>query len=48
MEELWDAVAARLTEAVDGALRNDTDPDNYLRVKETLLAFILTLEVRAP
>lgn len=40
-------MAARLTEAVDGALRNDTDPDNYLRVKETLLAFILTLEVHA-
>jgi hypothetical protein len=37
-------VAARLTEAVDGALRNDTDPDSYLRVKEALLAFILTLE----
>ncbi|KAF8270908.1 exocyst complex component sec15 subunit [Lactarius quietus] len=44
VEELWDAVTARLTEAVDGALRNDTDPDSYLRVKETLLAFLLTLE----
>ncbi|KAN0128553.1 Exocyst complex subunit Sec15-like domain containing protein [Lactarius tabidus] len=44
VEELWDAVAARLTEAVDGALKNDTDPDSYLRVKVALLAFILTLE----
>ena len=46
VEELWEAVAARLTDAVDGALRNDTDPDSYLRVKEALLAFILTLEVQ--
>ncbi|KAH9021143.1 exocyst complex component sec15 subunit [Lactarius pseudohatsudake] len=44
VEELWDAVATRLTEAVDGALKNETDPDSYLQVKETLLAFILTLE----
>ncbi|KAH9002467.1 exocyst complex component sec15 subunit [Lactarius hatsudake] len=44
VEELWDAVATRLTEAVDGALKNETDPDSYLRVKEALLAFILTLE----
>jgi hypothetical protein len=47
VEELWDAVAARLMEGVDGALKNDTDPDNYLRVKEALLAFLLTLEVQA-
>ncbi|KAI0265860.1 exocyst complex component sec15 subunit [Gloeopeniophorella convolvens] len=44
VEELWDALAARLTEAVDGALRNETDPDSYLRAKEALMAFILTLE----
>ncbi|KAI0306856.1 exocyst complex component sec15 subunit [Multifurca ochricompacta] len=44
VEELWDAVAARLAEAVDEALRNETDPESYLRVKETLIAFILTLE----
>jgi exocyst complex component 6 len=46
VEELWDAIATRLLEAVDGALRNEADPDSYLRVKEILLAFILTLEVR--
>ena len=45
VEELWDAIAARLSDAVDGALRNVTDPDGYLHVKETLIAFILTLEV---
>ena len=45
VEELWDAIAARIAEAVDGALRNETDPDSYLHVKETLIAFILTLEV---
>jgi hypothetical protein len=46
VEELWDAISARIAEAVDGALRNVTDPDSYLHVKETLIAFILTLEVR--
>jgi exocyst complex component 6 len=45
VDELWDAIAARIAEAVDGALRNVTDPDSYLHVKETLIAFILTLEV---
>jgi len=46
VEELWDAIAARLAEAVDGVLRNVTDPDSYLLAKETLIAFILTLEVQ--
>lgn len=46
VEELWDAIAARLAEAVDAALRNVTDPDSYLHAKETLIAFILTLEVQ--
>ncbi|KAH9998257.1 exocyst complex component sec15 subunit [Russula vinacea] len=45
VDELWDAIAARIAEAVDGALRNVTDPDSYLHVKETLIAFILTLEI---
>ncbi|KAF8488489.1 exocyst complex component sec15 subunit [Russula emetica] len=44
VDELWDAIAVRIAEAVDGALRNVTDPDSYLHVKETLIAFILTLE----
>ncbi|KAI9507508.1 exocyst complex component sec15 subunit [Russula earlei] len=44
VEELWDAIAARLAEAVDDVLRNVTDPDSYLHAKETLIAFILTLE----
>ncbi|KAI0250002.1 exocyst complex component sec15 subunit [Lactifluus subvellereus] len=44
VEELWEAISMRLSEAVDGALQNETDPDSYLRVKETLIAFILTLE----
>ncbi|KAH9985200.1 exocyst complex component sec15 subunit [Russula compacta] len=43
VEELWDAIATRLADAVDRALRNVTDPDSYLYVKETLIAFI-TLE----
>lgn len=44
VDELWDAIAVRIAETVDGALRNVTDLDSYLHVKETLIAFIFTLE----
>ena len=45
VEELWDALAGRLTAAVDQALKNETDPEAFLKVKEDLMAFIITLEV---
>lgn len=45
MEELWDALVRRLTVAVEDALRTETDPDAFLRVKECLISFIMTLEV---
>jgi hypothetical protein len=49
VEELWDALVKRLTVSVEDALRTETDPDTFLRVKETLIAFIMTLEVgRSP
>ncbi|KAI0048060.1 exocyst complex component sec15 subunit [Auriscalpium vulgare] len=44
VEELWDALVERLTGAVEQALRNEIEPDSYLRVKEAMMAFILTLE----
>ncbi|TFY76375.1 hypothetical protein EWM64_g7636 [Hericium alpestre] len=44
VEELWEALVLRLTGAVEYALKNESDPDGYLRVKETLMAFIMTLE----
>ena len=45
VEELWDALIVRLTTAIEGALHTEVDPENFLRVKESLLGFIMTLEV---
>lgn len=45
IEELWDAVVGRLSLAVEDALKNESEPDVFLRVKECLLGFIMTLEV---
>lgn len=47
VEELWDALVARLSRAVEDALRMEKDPDVFLRVKECLIAFIMTLEVNS-
>jgi hypothetical protein len=46
VEELWDALAARLTTAIDAALEKETNSEVFLNVKESLLTFIMTLEVR--
>ena len=46
LEELWVNVTSRLSSAIEEALRLETDPEVFLHVKENLLAFILTLEVR--
>ena len=45
VEELWDALLSRLSSAVERALQRETEADSYLRVKEGLIAFVLTLEV---
>ena len=47
IEELWVNVTARLTAAIEEALKTESEPELYLRVKENLLTFILTLEVSA-
>lgn len=45
VEELWDTLASRLTTAIEDSLQRETDPDSFLKVKESLLTFIMTLEV---
>ncbi|KAG9317484.1 exocyst complex subunit Sec15-like-domain-containing protein [Chiua virens] len=44
VEELWDAVVSRLSSAIGSALVEQKDPDTFLRVKECLTTFVLTLE----
>ncbi|OJT10367.1 Exocyst complex component 6 [Trametes pubescens] len=44
VEDLWDALISRLSNAVEDALRNEKDPDTYLKVKEALLGSVMTLE----
>lgn len=44
VEELWDALVTRLTTGIEGALQPVTDPETFLKVKESLLTFIMTLE----
>jgi exocyst complex component 6 len=45
VEELWDSLVKGLTLAIENALRTETDPDAFFKVKETLIAFTMTLEV---
>ncbi|KAJ2931593.1 hypothetical protein H1R20_g5533, partial [Candolleomyces eurysporus] len=44
VEELWDALVGRLSNAIEEALQREQDPEAFLRVKESLLSFIMTLE----
>lgn len=43
--ELWDAMTARLSGSIDASLRSESDPEAFLKAKECLLGFIMTLEV---
>jgi exocyst complex component 6 len=47
VEELWDGTVHRLSDGIDSALENEkvVAPDVFLRVKESVLAFITTMEV---
>ena len=47
VEELWEGVAVALTTAIENALRAETDAESFLKVKENLLTFIMTLGVGA-
>ncbi|THG93626.1 hypothetical protein EW026_g7662 [Hermanssonia centrifuga] len=44
VEELWDALVSRLSGVVDSMLQSETDADSFLRVKEGLIGFVMTLE----
>ncbi|KAF9472959.1 exocyst complex component, sec15 subunit [Pholiota conissans] len=44
VEELWDTLASRLTTTIESSLHKETDPESFLKVKESLLTFIMTLE----
>ena len=45
VEDLWEALINRLSKAVEDVLRNEKDPDTFLKVKEALLGAVMTLEV---
>ena len=47
VEELWEGIAVALTTAIENALRREMEAENYLKVKENLLTFIMTLGVGA-
>ena len=42
--ELWDLLIARLIAGIDASLTSETDPDVFLKAKECLLGFIMTVE----
>jgi hypothetical protein len=44
VEELWDALMGRLCVAIETGLWSERDSDVFLRVKECLIGFIMTLE----
>ena len=47
VEELWEGVAVALTTAIENSLRTETEAENFLKVKENLLTFVMTLGVGA-
>lgn len=47
IDELWESLIGRLSQTVGQCLDKETDPEVFLSVKECLLAFIMTLEVRS-
>ncbi|KAI0700779.1 rsec15 [Cytidiella melzeri] len=47
VEELWDALLTRLTTVVQNALTKEKEADSFLRVKESLMGFVMTLEAYA-
>ncbi|TFK71800.1 exocyst complex component, sec15 subunit [Pluteus cervinus] len=44
VEELWDSLMKGLTTGIKYSLHTETDPDVFLKVKECLISFIMTLE----
>lgn len=48
LEELWDAVVSRLSTGLQWSLKSEMDPNEFLRIKECLIGFTMTLEVSDP
>ena len=46
VEELWNDLVNGLTTGIDNALSAESDPDIFLKTKECLVSFLMTLEVR--
>ncbi len=44
VEELWDGLVGRLSDAIENALRTETDPEQFSRIKESLSSFITIVE----
>ncbi|KAF8351587.1 rsec15 [Amanita rubescens] len=44
VEELWDTLVKGLTAGVERALSTESDPDVFLKTKECLIGFLMTLE----
>jgi len=45
VEDLWETVVVRVGEGMGQALANEINPEVFLDVKESLIAFSATLEV---
>ncbi|EGO02172.1 hypothetical protein SERLA73DRAFT_177975 [Serpula lacrymans var. lacrymans S7.3] len=44
VEELWEALVTRFSSAIEDSVKAETDPDAFLKIKECLIGFIMTLE----
>ncbi|KAF8631569.1 hypothetical protein AX15_002320 [Amanita polypyramis BW_CC] len=44
VEELWNTLVKDLTAAIEKALSSELDPDVFLKTKECLISFLMTLE----
>ncbi|EPQ59901.1 hypothetical protein GLOTRDRAFT_33192 [Gloeophyllum trabeum ATCC 11539] len=44
VEELWDTLISRLSGAIDDALKTQMDPDTFMKAKELLISFTMTME----
>jgi hypothetical protein len=45
VEDLWDGLVAQLSTAIDGALKEETDAETFLKAKENLSNFVMIVEV---
>jgi len=45
VEDLWDGLVAQLSTAIDGALKEETEAEIFLKAKESLSNFIMIVEV---